>query len=474
MAIVLCGYSQSKGTYPKSVFVNGTISTGVELTADKPYYKNGDTRSSRSGTSSNYNAYYNKNTGVLELRGYSGDKITAMQDYVRYEPYEFKMIKVNVTGNSTITTTEDTGLDFIVKHQTTLRADSAVVNLCNGASLNINVTYSMNLLYVNGIYAEKSLLVTTQGTGQGKLNINVKATNSSSSPQVYGINCGNFYCRGNADLNITTHGQNNSIVGGGCGLFPRDYSEINMNGSVVIDASDATIFSYGIFNNFVNERTPIKIVRFKTINIKAKRAGSYGGVTSYNKDYIHVNHFACDFNKTDNGVTNGVFEITYTMKPTVIAYDVTVVEPKVGAHPSTSFTNNGTGYKVTKVSWWKNYTQIMYPESYICEEGEQFDVHIICEPNEGYGQLNEDFLKFYINGHEARFTRYDTYCIGYYTFDLGMKGDVNSDKKVNIGDVVAVINHIAGKEEYAKADVNKDGKVNIGDVVAVINIIAGK
>ena len=53
------------------------------------------------------------------------------------------------------------------------------------------------------------------------------------------------------------------------------------------------------------------------------------------------------------------------------------------------------------------------------------------------------------------------------------KGDVNEDKKVDISDIVAVINQIAGTSEYVGADVNEDKKVDISDIVAIINIIAG-
>lgn len=55
----------------------------------------------------------------------------------------------------------------------------------------------------------------------------------------------------------------------------------------------------------------------------------------------------------------------------------------------------------------------------------------------------------------------------------GITGDVNGDGKVNISDVVAVINQIAGVENYERADVNSDTYVNITDVVDIINIISG-
>ena len=53
-------------------------------------------------------------------------------------------------------------------------------------------------------------------------------------------------------------------------------------------------------------------------------------------------------------------------------------------------------------------------------------------------------------------------------------GDVNHDKTVDISDIVAIVNHIAGKAVYEDADVNSDNNVDISDIVSVINIIAGK
>ena len=57
-----------------------------------------------------------------------------------------------------------------------------------------------------------------------------------------------------------------------------------------------------------------------------------------------------------------------------------------------------------------------------------------------------------------------------------IKGDVNGDGKVNVGDIMAVINVMAGQggeAEKAAADLNGDGSVNVGDIMAVINIMAG-
>ena len=55
-----------------------------------------------------------------------------------------------------------------------------------------------------------------------------------------------------------------------------------------------------------------------------------------------------------------------------------------------------------------------------------------------------------------------------------LKGDVNEDKTVDISDIVAIINSIAGTQSYPMSDVNEDNVTDISDVVAVINIIAGQ
>ena len=66
---------------------------------------------------------------------------------------------------------------------------------------------------------------------------------------------------------------------------------------------------------------------------------------------------------------------------------------------------------------------------------------------------------------------------GYFTGSFILKGDVNGDAQVGIGDIVAITNVMAGIETnpvvVARADVNGDNQVGIGDIVAVTNIMAG-
>lgn len=67
----------------------------------------------------------------------------------------------------------------------------------------------------------------------------------------------------------------------------------------------------------------------------------------------------------------------------------------------------------------------------------------------------------------------DLGCYEYVYHVAMLEGDVNEDGLINITDVVAVINHIAGTQNWPLADVNEDKSVNITDVVKIINIIAG-
>lgn len=63
----------------------------------------------------------------------------------------------------------------------------------------------------------------------------------------------------------------------------------------------------------------------------------------------------------------------------------------------------------------------------------------------------------------------------YKAIPEGIKGDVNGDGEVNVGDLVSVSNFMAGDTTVSKekADVNGDGEVNIGDLVTISNIMAG-
>ena len=55
-----------------------------------------------------------------------------------------------------------------------------------------------------------------------------------------------------------------------------------------------------------------------------------------------------------------------------------------------------------------------------------------------------------------------------------MKGDVNGDGAVNVADISAIIDVMAGQAASTMADVNEDNSVNVADISSVIDIMAGK
>ena len=55
-------------------------------------------------------------------------------------------------------------------------------------------------------------------------------------------------------------------------------------------------------------------------------------------------------------------------------------------------------------------------------------------------------------------------------------GDVNSDGSIDVADIAAVIDVMAGKSlQYKdKADVNGDNNVDVADIASIIDKMAGK
>ena len=120
-----------------------------------------------------------------------------------------------------------------------------------------------------------------------------------------------------------------------------------------------------------------------------------------------------------------------------------------------------THYNYVIVDWYdeENDTLYQYRRNYRCDVGCDYKASFVVKTNEKYVQINATMHfvseEDYLNPPVA-----------------GKKGDVNTDDKVDISDIVAIINQIAGTASYENADVNADEKVDISDIVAVINIIA--
>lgn len=107
----------------------------------------------------------------------------------------------------------------------------------------------------------------------------------------------------------------------------------------------------------------------------------------------------------------------------------------------------------------ENDTIYYYTRSYRCDEGQDYKASFAIKGNNRIVRINATMHFLSIEDYEA--------------LNAKVPGDVNDDKEVNINDVVAIINVMAGTATWPNANVNGDEKVDINDVVAVINIMAG-
>lgn len=57
--------------------------------------------------------------------------------------------------------------------------------------------------------------------------------------------------------------------------------------------------------------------------------------------------------------------------------------------------------------------------------------------------------------------------------EVGVKGDVDGNGSVGVGDIEAVLNIMAGGDSTPAADVDGNGSVGVGDIEAILNIMAG-
>ena len=122
-----------------------------------------------------------------------------------------------------------------------------------------------------------------------------------------------------------------------------------------------------------------------------------------------------------------------------------------------------THYNYQIVEWpdEENDTVYYYRRNYRCDEGQDYKASFAVKGNNRLVRINATLHFLSIEDYEA--------------LNAKIPGDVNEDKEVNINDVVAIINVMAGTASWPNANVNgdPDGAVDINDVVAVINIMAG-
>lgn len=158
---------------------NGTFSFG-----ERAYYKNGDTAESHTGSSTDYNAYYNSETGVLELKGYEGG-------YINISSATPREITIRLTDENTITADKIFGGSGNIYYGINMR-DMKKINFTGDGTLNVNVE-APGSSAAAGIFIGKSGASVTNAqlnfkdTAKVKIDVSEKNDGSSNSYNVSAI-----------------------------------------------------------------------------------------------------------------------------------------------------------------------------------------------------------------------------------------------------------------------------------------------
>ena len=221
------------GSYPTAsevcVYGNKYFATGHH------YFRNGETICSNDST--NYNAYYNPNTGTLTLNGYKGGSITAGGTDAD--------ITVVLKGTNTI----NGNLDNSRGGDITITSDSGgtltITNMTN--------TYTDALVGIKAGYGGSFTTGNVTIKGDAKVTITMTHNGTQTYDKAYGIFAReNITISEGASVNITCATPNNTGVDGTLcnGLRAVNDVIIDTTGKVKIDvigAGGSNTRSYGIF-----------------------------------------------------------------------------------------------------------------------------------------------------------------------------------------------------------------------------------
>ena len=214
--------------YPDPAYVS--VDGGKDFTADKLYFRNGETECS--AVSANYNAHYDPTTGTLTLNGYNGGAIVL-------GGAEQGDLTIKLMGNNTIhsTTSQHGVAGNTASGSITITADSS------SDTLTIDVSNSTSYVYgIDGI--QRSVTIT------GSADVTITAEAKSTGKLCFGINSlDTVSILGNASVNITSKVPENNTGSNFCRGISGNKVAIETDGTIMIDvtaAGDAGADSYGV------------------------------------------------------------------------------------------------------------------------------------------------------------------------------------------------------------------------------------
>ena len=214
--------------YPDPAYVS--VDGGKDFTADKLYFRNGETECS--AVSANYNAHYDPTTGTLTLNGYNGGAIVL-------GGAEQGDLTIKLMGNNTIhsTTSQHGVAGNTASGSITITADSS------SDTLTIDVSNSTSYVYgIDGI--QRSVTIT------GSADVTITAEAKSTGKLCFGINSlDTVSILGNASVDIKSKVPENNTGSNFCRGINGKKVAIETDGTIMIDvtaAGDAGADSYGV------------------------------------------------------------------------------------------------------------------------------------------------------------------------------------------------------------------------------------
>lgn len=187
------------------------------------YFKNGDLAGNFSGNADNYNAYYNRSTGVLTLRDYSGGSIGIASNgrnitIVLEGENSVNNGSINGIKGCNITITSSKGGTLSITSRT---SGTAAIGIATGNAPGINTG---------------DVII----TGDAEVTIDSANSGTSGSVAAYGIYAEkNITISGDASVNITCATPSNTASYNCYGIFTRNKLTVNTNGEIVVNVKNA-------------------------------------------------------------------------------------------------------------------------------------------------------------------------------------------------------------------------------------------
>lgn len=324
-------------SYPDaaSVSVDGGKPFGLP---EKLYYKNGNERDTFTGTSSDYNAHYDPDNGILTLNGYNGGQITLGGDIQRD-------LTIKLIGDNKITVTGDVGIVVnSYECNITITAESG-----SSGKLTINVTNEASAY--DGVTGIGNYLATGGGTSgnvaiTGYADVTINATSNTKNFTSFGIYAGEVVIEDHAKAAITVNAPSNTGGDFVYGIYAKDKVTIDTADEITVDVSNAGTGGY-VYSTGVRSMNTLTLTKVGKMTVKWNDNLGNSGFPLY------PTTASFDSNAYDNNVDDTTCTATYRPKgtATITSVSATVSQPVKGQPLDTTVNVGGATAYTADVMW---------------------------------------------------------------------------------------------------------------------------